>query len=224
MCKDAFLTGIPLFRSVSEDSALFTSQKIRFLASRLDDVSSRPNVHLFTIPALRTTCHTIWTSTRLKYPPSERRGFPSGRLSSSSGRLSVFDQASDFLSKFIYGKIATTVRTTWITVQIRSSIKQESQFKFNRPDAHTIDMEIACRRSTIRTAILMVRTCEAFIWKLLAADVRPSGGRGSQTGKIFSKIFGILVAQLSVWTAHDHHPDSAQLYQARRSFEPPAYK
>jgi hypothetical protein len=62
-----------------------------------------------------------------------------------------------------------------------------------------------------------------------AADVRPDdratpSERGSQTGKIFIEIFGISVTQLSVWTAHDHRPDSAQFYQARRSFEPSAYK
>jgi hypothetical protein len=45
-----------------------------------------------------------------------------------------------------------------------------------------------------------------------------------QTGKIFSEIFKISVAQLSVGTAYDHRPDGAQLYQARRSFEPLAYK
>jgi hypothetical protein len=29
---------------------------------------------------------------------------------------------------------------------------------------------------------------------------------------------------LSVWMAHDHCPDDAQLYQAKRSFEPSTYK
>jgi hypothetical protein len=49
-------------------------------------------------------------------------------------------------------------------------------------------------------------------------------GRGPQTGKIFSEIFRISVAQLSVRTAYDHRPDVAQFYQARRSFELLAYK
>jgi hypothetical protein len=47
---------------------------------------------------------------------------------------------------------------------------------------------------------------------------------GSQIGKIFSEIFRISVAQLSVRTAYDHRPDGAQFYQARRSFELLAYK
>jgi hypothetical protein len=39
------------------------------------------------------------------------------------------------LSKFSYGKIDATVRTTWILVRTRFSLRQESQFKFNCPDA-----------------------------------------------------------------------------------------
>jgi hypothetical protein len=40
-------------------------------------------------------------------------------------------------------------------------------------------MEITCSKSTVRTTIPPVRTHEAFIRKLLAAEVRPSG-RGSE--------------------------------------------
>jgi hypothetical protein len=107
---------------------------------------------------------------------------PSRRFSSMSRRPSVFGHASGFLSKHRYGKIAATVQTTWIPVRMRSSIRQVSQFKFRRPDAshhgpdaRASDMEIACIRSTDRMPILLVRTREASIWKLLATDVRPSG-------------------------------------------------
>jgi hypothetical protein len=41
----------------------------------------------------------------------------------------------DFFPKHRYGKIAATVRTTWIPVRTCSSIRQVSQFKFRRPDA-----------------------------------------------------------------------------------------
>jgi hypothetical protein len=47
------------------------------------------------------------------------------------------------------------------------------------PDTRASDMESACIKSTIRTIISFVRTREAFIWKLLAAEVRPSGQQGS---------------------------------------------
>jgi hypothetical protein len=92
------------------------------------------------------------------------------------------------------------------------------------------DIEIVCNRSSIRTAILLVRTREAFIRKLLAADVRLSGCQRLtvwmrlSNRKDLQQIFGISVAQLSVWTAYDHRLDGTRLYQARRSFEPSAYK
>jgi hypothetical protein len=88
----------------------------------------------------------------------------------------------DFFPKHRYGKIATIVRTTWIPVRTRSSIRQVSQFKSrcsnssqHGPDARSSNMEIACIRLAVRTTISLVRTREASIWKLLAADVRPFG-------------------------------------------------
>jgi len=36
----------------------------KFLVSRPDDVSSRPDAHLSTVPSVRTTCHSIRTSDR----------------------------------------------------------------------------------------------------------------------------------------------------------------
>jgi hypothetical protein len=58
------LSGIPLFRVMSEDSALLTSKKNRFLVSRPDDVSSSLDAHLSTVPSVRTTCHTVRTPDR----------------------------------------------------------------------------------------------------------------------------------------------------------------
>jgi hypothetical protein len=43
------------------------------------------------------------------------------------------------------------------------------------PDAHISDMEIACRRIAVRTLIPHGPDTRSLIWKLLAADVRPSG-------------------------------------------------
>jgi len=76
---------------------------------------------------------------------------PSRRFSSTSGRHSVFDQLWDFLPKHRYGKIAATVRTMWILVRTRSSIRQVAHSKFRRPvvslhgpDARATYMEIVC--------------------------------------------------------------------------------
>jgi hypothetical protein len=129
----------------------------------------------------------------------------------------------DFFPKHRYGKITATVQTIWIPVRTLSSIREVSQFKSRRPDAsqhgldtRASDMEIECIRSA-------VRMLEASVWKLLAANLRPSG-QGYETGKIFSEIFRISVEQLSVQTSYDHRPDGAKFYQARRSFELSAYK
>jgi hypothetical protein len=113
-------TGIPLFRSASNDSALFTSQRFRFSASRPDDVSSCPDDHLSIVPAVWTTCHTVRMLNKPKHHPSGRRGFPSGpssvsrsfcsslhpfgRLSSSSEQLSVI-KASNFFPSSYRGRL-----------------------------------------------------------------------------------------------------------------------
>jgi hypothetical protein len=58
VCKDAVLQGIPLFRSVSEDSA------VRKVGS---------------LPAVRTTCHPVWTLIYPLFHPSGRRPILFGR-------------------------------------------------------------------------------------------------------------------------------------------------
>jgi len=165
-------------------------------------VSSRRDAHLSIVPAVRTTCHTVRTPFSLKHHPSRQCSFPSGssfvsrsfysslhlseRLNSQSGKLSVFDQALDFLSKSKYGKIVATVWTMWILIWTRYSLSQVRNSNstirtpvYHGPDARSTDMEIACSRSPVRTAILLVRTCEAFIRKLFAADMWPFGLQGN---------------------------------------------
>jgi len=121
----------------------------------------------------------------------------------------MFDQLRDFFPKHRYGKFATTVRTMWNPAWTRSSIRQVSHSKSRRPDvsplgldARASNLEIACIRSTVRTTIPQVRTREVFIWKLLAAKVRPSGRQGTtvrtrlKSGKNFYE-FWKSIAQLS---------------------------
>jgi hypothetical protein len=140
------------------------------------------------LPAVWTMCHTVRTTrTFLLDLPLCREVsncsslHSSGRFSSMFGGLSVFDKLQDFFQKHRYGKIAATVRTTWIPIQTRSSIRKVLHSKSRRPDAsqHGQDacapsIEIACIKSTVRTTIPPVRTRKAFIRKLLAAEVRPS--------------------------------------------------
>jgi hypothetical protein len=79
-------------------------------------------------------------------------------------------QASDFFPKHSYGKIATTVRTTWIPVLTSSSTRQVSHSKSRRPDtshhgldARASDMKIVCIRSTAQTTIPLFRTRKALV-------------------------------------------------------------
>jgi hypothetical protein len=111
---------------------------------------SRLDVHLSILPAVRTMCHTVQTPDRLKHHPSERRGFrsrrssvsrsfcsnlhPSGRLSSPSGRLSLFDQASDSFQNTIWEDCCNRSDDVDFC-QDALLLKGSSQFKFNRPDA-----------------------------------------------------------------------------------------
>jgi len=151
-------------------------------------VSYRPDAQLSKASAIQMTCHTVWTHIRLKHHPSGRRGFLSGPFSMSRSfellqlasvrmiqqpfrtTLSVRPKLQDFFAKHRYGKIVATVWTTWILVWTRLSIRQVLQFKSRRldasqhgPDACVSNMEIVCIRTTVRTIILLVRTCEASI-------------------------------------------------------------
>jgi hypothetical protein len=111
------------------------------------------------------------------------------------------DQLWDFFPKHRYWKIAATFWTMWIPIRPRSSIRQvvHSNFRcpddiIHGPDARATYMEIACIKSTVRTTIPLLRTREALIWKLRAAEVQPSKQQSNtvqtrlKSGKIFSKI------------------------------------
>jgi hypothetical protein len=152
------------------------------------------------LPAIWTTCHTVRTPICPKHHPAGRREllvrtFPCVekfqttpaciRPDVSAARpddSQCSTKLQDFFPKHRYGKIAATVRTAWIPVRTRSSIRQVSQLKSRRPDdgpnARASEMEIVCIRSTVWTIIPLVRTREALIWKLLAAEVRPSRQQG----------------------------------------------
>jgi hypothetical protein len=135
--------------------------------------------------------------------PSGRRAIPSGPSTVSrsfetapacirpdvlAARLDNSQCSTSFwisFHKHSYGKIAAIVRTTWIPVRIRLFIRQVSHSKSRRldtsqhgPDVRASYLEIACIKSAIRTTIPLVWTREAFIWKLLAMEVRSSGRQG----------------------------------------------
>jgi hypothetical protein len=187
----------------------------------------RPDAQLSKAPSVRTT-----RTFRLDLPLCREASncsslHSSGRFSITFERHSVFDQLWDFFPKHIYGKIAATVRTMWIPVRTRSSIRQVAHSKFRRPepslhgsDVRATYMKIACIRSTVQTTIPLVRTREALIWKMCAAKVRPSRRQGNtvrkrlKSGKNFSKIL----------ESRSHNCSSGRLMStvrmAPRSFKP----
>jgi hypothetical protein len=58
---------------------------------------------------------------------------PSGRFSSWSGRLSVLERFTNSF-QIQEREFQSTVRTMWYPVRTRVSIRQESQFEFDRPN------------------------------------------------------------------------------------------
>jgi hypothetical protein len=110
VCKDA-LHRDSTIKKYFRDSALVTSQKNRFIVSHLDNraiPSGHPSVHCSILPddvpyhlnSRQTKHHSSGRRVFPSGPFTVSRSFcsslhPSGRLSSPSGCLSVFDQASD---------------------------------------------------------------------------------------------------------------------------------
>jgi hypothetical protein len=112
-------------------------------------VSSRPDAHLSTVPSVRTTCHSFWTSDRQAssvwttcfFRPdtyivsrSFCASFLNPDVSAARPDAYQFSNGSLILSKFQEREDQSTVRTKWYPVRMRISIRQESQFKMDRPD------------------------------------------------------------------------------------------
>jgi hypothetical protein len=193
-------------------------------------VSYRPDAHHTKSSSVRTTwipVQTFLCVEKLRTAPACIRPDVSVARPNNS---QCSTKASDFLSKIKYGKIVATVRTTWIPFRMRYSLRQVRNSNstvrtpaYHGPDTRMTDMEIECSRSPVRTAILLVWTHEAFIRKLLAADVRPSE-RQYLTVRTQLSNRKDLERNFQNFGCTVVHPDGAQLYQARCSFEPSAYK
>jgi hypothetical protein len=158
---------------------------------------------------------------------------PSGRFSSPSGRLLVFNKASDSfqvqIREYCCNRLDyvdycsdTLIYKERFAIQIQQSGHLSAWsgcafnrygncvFNFNRPDACLSwsgrakpYMDITCSgRSTVRTTL-------------------PHRRDAALVQKRFSvKISEILVAQLSVRTAHVHCPDGTRIFHRSRPFEP----
>jgi hypothetical protein len=105
----------------------------KFPVSRPNDVASRPDAHLSTAPFFRTMCHPVRTPDT---PASSVWTTCFFRPDVSAARPDAyqFSNGSLILSKFQEREDQSTIRTMWYTVRARIFVRQESQFKMNRPD------------------------------------------------------------------------------------------
>jgi hypothetical protein len=147
MCNDV-VNRDSTFRVMSEDSAckseefqvpcqpsgrcfIPSGRPFVYCSIRLDDVSFRPDIRQTSI-----ICpdHVFLSSGHLhRIEKLLCQLAPSGRFSSTSGRLSVLERFTDSF-QVQEREDQSTVRMMWYPVRTRISIRQESQFKMNRPD------------------------------------------------------------------------------------------
>jgi hypothetical protein len=156
-------------------------------------VPYRSDTHLSKVPDVRTMCHIVWMPICLKHHPSGRQElfvwiFPcveKFRTALASIRSDVSAARPDDT------QCSTCFRISFQNTVMGRSLQPSGRcgfpsgcahhkasivFKIQTsgrlsacPDACTSDMEIVYIKSTVRTTIPPIRTCEAFIWKLLAA-------------------------------------------------------
>jgi hypothetical protein len=139
LCNDA-VNRDSTFRVISEDSA--SQKNFKFSVSR-------PDAHLSTVPSVRTMCHSVRTSDRQvssvrttfflrldTYIVSKSFCTNLLRPDVSAARPDAykFSNGSLILSKFQEREDQSTVQTMWYPIRTRISVRQESQFKMNRPD------------------------------------------------------------------------------------------
>jgi hypothetical protein len=119
-------------------------------------VTYRPDVQLSKASSVQTT-RTFSPDLPLCREASNCSSLhPSGRFSSTSGRLSVFDKLQDFFPKHSYVKITATIRATWIPIH-----KASIAFK----------IQTSGRQSAwFGRASIRYEKCVHQIWKMRASD------------------------------------------------------
>jgi len=130
MCNDV-VNRDSTFRVMSEDSACKSEEF---------QVPCQPSGRCV-IPSGRPSVHCSIRPDDVSFRPDIRQTSiicpeelaPSGRFSSTSGRLSVLERFTDYF-QVQEREDQSTVRTMWYPVRTSISVRQESQFKMNRPD------------------------------------------------------------------------------------------
>jgi hypothetical protein len=165
VCKDTVLSGIPLFRVMSEDSALLSRQK-------------------FSVPyqLSERSCHPVRTSICLLFHQSERRTLPSGRQSdqaSSVRTTCIFRPDLYCFEKLLVQPVSVRtyqqpVRTPLSDRSASDSFQVQNKGRWytnsddvvSRPDALIHKARIAIQISLSGHQLALVRTRVQLIWKL----------------------------------------------------------
>jgi len=135
--------------------------------------------------------------------------YPSGRFSSPFGRLSVFDQASGFLSKTqIWEDCCNCLDTSHHGPDVRACIKYGKLRASDQPSGRLSSWS---GRSKPLYGNYLQRTCDRLDDKATLSEC------GSLNDALFQRYFWNFGRTVV-------HPNGAQFYQARRSFELSAYK
>jgi hypothetical protein len=147
MCNDA-MNRDSTFRVMSEDSAC-KSEEFQvpcqpsgrcvipsglpsvYCSIHPDDVSFHPDIRQTSIICLDDVFHPSRHLHHIEKLLCQLA--PSGRFSSTSGRLSVLERFTDSF-QVQEREDQSTVRTMWYPLRTRIFVRQESQFKMNRPD------------------------------------------------------------------------------------------
>jgi hypothetical protein len=137
MCNDA-VNRDSTFRVMSEDSACKpevprqpSGRPSVYCSIRPDDVSFRPDIRQTSIICPDAMFLPSGHLHRIEKLLCQLT--PSGRFSSTSECLSVLERFIDSF-KVQEREDQSIVRTMWYPVRTRISVRQESQFKMNRPD------------------------------------------------------------------------------------------
>jgi hypothetical protein len=133
-----------LFRVILlEDSAQIPSQRNRIHCIRSDDMIFRPDAPLSKASSIRTMRIFRPDLPLCQEASNYSRLHPSGCLSNTDRRLSVFDKENDFVPNHRYGKKVATIRTMCVPVRTLSLIRQDVHTKFNCPDVilHCLDAQ-----------------------------------------------------------------------------------
>jgi len=216
------------------------------------------------LSVVRTMCHPVRTSICLLFHPSGRRVFPSGhlhhiekllcqlapsgRFSSTPGRLSVLERFTDSF-QVQEREDQSIFRTMWYPVRTLISVRQESQFKMNRPDIWQLWSGRWCivygnwgfdfnrpevsplwsGRTRIRYGNCVLKFSRPDAPTPWSGRAKPVMSHPVRTMFLYRKDFSTkisenLVAQLSVRTVMVHRPYGSQAYFSWRPFWSPAYK